>query len=169
MPTRDRHDPARATYASDVKTHTDPVASELAHELDLDTLPTELRVVLGRLIRRLRREHRFPLTQAAVLGRLDRDGPRSIGELAAIESVRPQSMSQTICDLEADGLIVRRPDASDGRRTQVALTARGRAALDADRTSREGWLGQEIGAFTPEEQEILREAVLLLNRLADAS
>lgn len=135
---------------------------------ELDTLPTELRVVLGRLMRRLRNEHRFPLTQASVLGRLDRDGPRSIGELAAIESVRPQSMSQTICDLEADALIERRPDPSDGRRTQIALTTRGRAALDADRAAREGWLGREIERFTPEEQETLREAVGLLNRLADA-
>ena len=74
-------------------------------------------------MRRLRSEHRFPLTQASVLGRLDRDGPRSIGELATIESVRPQSMSQTISELEADGLIVRRPDERDGRRTQIALTA----------------------------------------------
>jgi DNA-binding MarR family transcriptional regulator len=133
----------------------------------LDTLPTELRVVLGRLMRRLRGEHRFPLTQASVLGWLDRDGPRSIGELAAIESVRPQSMSQTICELEAEGLIERRADKRDGRRSQIALTARGRKALDADRAAREGWLGKEIGAFTPEEQEILREAVRLLNRLAN--
>jgi DNA-binding MarR family transcriptional regulator len=138
----------------------------LVRDLDLDTLPAELRVVLGRLMRRLRSEHRFPLTQASVLGWLDRDGPRSIGELAAIESVRPQSMSQTIYELEAEGLIARRPDASDGRRTQVALTARGRKALDADRAAREGWLGKEIGELTPEEQEILREAVALLSRLA---
>jgi DNA-binding MarR family transcriptional regulator len=139
----------------------------LARDLELDTLPTELRVVLGRLMRRLRREHRFPLTQAGVLGYLDRDGPRSIGELAAIESVRPQSMSQTICELEADHLIERRPDPSDGRRTQIAITSRGRAALDADRAAREGWLAKEIGAFTPEDQETLREAVRLLNRLVD--
>src|SRR5579875_2281608 len=143
--------------------------AELDRDLDLDTLPAELRVVLGRLMRRLRREHRFPLTQAAVLGRLDRDGPHSIGELAAIESVRPQSMSQTICDLEAVGLIERRPDASDGRRTQIAITARGRQSLDVDRAAREGWLGKEIGGFTPDEQEILREAVRLLNQLADAT
>jgi DNA-binding MarR family transcriptional regulator len=140
----------------------------LPRDIELDTLPAELRVVLGRLLRRLRREHRFPLTQAGVLGYLDRDGPRSIGELAAMESVRPQSMSQTIGELEGDGLIERRADASDGRRTQIAITTRGRAALDADRSAREGWLAKEIGAFTPEDQETLREAVRLLNRLVDA-
>jgi DNA-binding MarR family transcriptional regulator len=149
-----------------VETDAGLTPATLVRDLDLDTLPTELRVVLGRLMRRLRGEHRFPLTQASVLGWLDRDGPRSIGELAAIESVRPQSMSQTICELEAEGLIQRRPDESDGRRTRVALTARGRKALDADRAAREGWLGKEISEFTPDEQEILREAVALLGRLA---
>jgi DNA-binding MarR family transcriptional regulator len=150
-----------------VKTDTGLTEAELARKLELDTLPTELRVVLGRLIRRLRSEHRFPLTQAAVLGYLDRDGPRSIGELAATESVRPQSMSQTVGELESDGLIERRPDQSDGRRTQIAITRRGRAALAVDRAAREGWLGKEIAKFTAEEQQILREAVALLNRVAD--
>jgi DNA-binding MarR family transcriptional regulator len=156
-------------YPSLVETDAQLAQDYMVGQLDLDTLPTELRVVLGRLMRRLRREHRSPLTQASVLGRLDRDGPRSIGELAAIESVRPQSMSQTVSELEAEGLIERRPDERDGRRTRIGLTARGRRALDADRAAREGWLGQEIASFSPEEQEILREAVRLLNRLADAS
>ncbi len=133
-----------------------------------ERLPTELRVVLGRLMRRLRSVHRFPLTQAAVLGRLDREGEQSIGALAAHESVRPQSMSQTICELEAEGLVQRRPDASDARRTQVSITAGGRAALDADRAAREGWLGEAIARLSDEEQQTLQEAVELLSRLTEA-
>lgn len=140
----------------------------LVRDLEVGTLATELRIVLGRLFRRLRHEHRFPLTQAAVLGYLDRDGPLSIGQLAVLQSVRPQSMSQTVFELEAEGLIKRRPDPTDGRRTQITLTAFGHVALEADRAAREGWLGEEIAQFTPEEQETLREAVRLLNRLADA-
>ena len=151
-----------------METDAELIQEELVPHLDLDTLPTELRVALGRLLRRLRSEHRFPLTQASVLGWLDRDGPLSIGELAALQSVRPQSMSQTVGELETVGLIERRPDERDGRRTQVALTPRGRKALDADRAAREGWLRHEIVQFTPEEQETLRAAVVLLTRLADA-
>lgn len=119
-------------------------------------------------MRRLRSVHRFPLTQAAVLGRLDREGEQSIGALAAHESVRPQSMSQTICELEAEGLVQRRPDASDARRTQVSITAGGRAALDADRAAREGWLGEAIARLSDEEQQTLQEAVELLSRLTEA-
>ncbi|HUY58177.1 MAG TPA: MarR family transcriptional regulator [Solirubrobacteraceae bacterium] len=141
---------------------------ELTNELELRALAAELRIVLGRLIRRLRAEYRFGLTQASVLGRLDREGPQYIGELAAAERVRPQSMSQALDELEAEKLIERCPDATDGRRTRIALTPGGRAALEADRAARDGWLGREIVQFTPKEQEILRQAVLLLDRLANS-
>jgi DNA-binding MarR family transcriptional regulator len=141
---------------------------ELTNELELRTLAAELRIVLGRLIRRLRAEYRFGLTQASVLGRLDREGPQFIGELAAAERVRPQSMSQALDELEAEQLVERCPDATDGRRTRIALTAEGRAALEADRAARDGWLGKEITKFTPQEQEILQEAMLLIDRLANS-
>lgn len=125
--------------------------------------------MLGRLVRRLRREHRFPLTQASVLAVLEQEGPLSISELAAIESVRPQSMSQTIAELEADGLVTRRPDPDDGRRTRIAATAFGRITLEADRAARDGWLSGKVQALSAEEQETLREAVRLMARLADGS
>jgi DNA-binding MarR family transcriptional regulator len=141
---------------------------ELTPDLDLESLPAELRVVLGQMIRRLRAGYRFPLTQASVLGRLYREGPQCIGELATAERVRPQSMSQTLAELEVDNLIYRTPDANDGRRTRIALTDDGRAALEADRAARDGWLGREIEQFTLEEQETLHNAVLLMRRLAEA-
>jgi DNA-binding MarR family transcriptional regulator len=138
-----------------------------APKSDLAHLASDLRVVTGRLIRRLRHEFQFPLTQAAVLGRLERQGSQSIGQLAAFERVRPQSMSQTLADLEADGLVARSPDEHDGRRAKIELTEAGRAALYADRTAREGWLTQAISTFTAGEQETLRNAVDLLRRLGE--
>jgi DNA-binding MarR family transcriptional regulator len=124
--------------------------------------------VLGQLIRRLRAEHRFSLTQGAVLGRLDRDGAQTTSDLALAERVRPQSMAQTVGDLEADGLIERRPAPDDRRRTLLALTAQGRRVLEADRRQREGWLAQAIASgFSRQEQLILAEAVELLRRLAE--
>src|SRR5690349_4599053 len=128
---------------------------------------SDLRVVLGQLIRRLRAEHRFPLSQGAVLGRLDREGPQSVSDLAVAERVRPQSMAQTVGELEGEGFIERKPDPNDRRRATVSLTAEGRAVLEADRRQREGWLAEGIaGDLSPEEQAVLREAVELLRRLA---
>jgi DNA-binding MarR family transcriptional regulator len=133
-------------------------------------IASELRVVLGQLVRRLRAEHRFPLPQSSVLGRLDREGAQSVSDLAAAERVRPQSMAQTVGDLEADGLVERRPDPTDGRRALVSFTEKGRDALDADRRHRVGWLAQAIAEdLSPEEQALLDEATRLLRRLAESS
>jgi DNA-binding MarR family transcriptional regulator len=136
--------------------------------VDTTRLASELRMVLSQLIRRLRAEHRFSLSQGAVLGRLDRQGTMSIGDLARAERVRPQSMTQTIADLRDDGLIERRADPSDGRRTLVDLTAQGRQMLEADRRQREGRLARSIAEdLSVSEQRLLSEALPLLERLAD--
>jgi DNA-binding MarR family transcriptional regulator len=135
---------------------------------DTRHLASDLRVVLGQLVRRLRAEHRFPLTQGAVLGRLDREGPQSTAQLAAAERVRPQSMAQVLAELDAQGLIRRNPDPTDGRRTLIELTETGRQALLEDRNRREGWLAQAIEeGFSIEEQAVLRRAVGLLARLTE--
>ena len=136
--------------------------------IDTTHLASELRIVLGHLVRRLRAEHRFSISQAAVLGRLDRAGTMSIGDLAAAERVRPQSMGQTINDLEAEGLIARRCDDADRRRMLVALTDEGRRVLAEERGRREGWLAQAIAQdFDAEEQQLLHDALPLLRRLSD--
>lgn len=140
-----------------------------AEPVDLGVLSSELRVVLGQLLRRLRAEHRFPLGQGSVLGRLDREGTASIGQLAAAERVRPQSMAQTVTDLEAAGLISRRPDPGDGRRTLVDLTEQGRRTLEEDRRDRAGWLASAIQReLSAGERRRLSQALELLRRLAES-
>jgi len=137
-------------------------------EPDLGALASDLRVVLGQLIRRLRTEHRFPLAQGAVLGRLDREGVSSIGQLAEAERVRPQSMAQTVADLEAGGLISRRPDPADGRRSLVELTVKGTEMLQEDRRDRVGWLAGALDSeLSPPEQRRLAATIGLLRRLAE--
>jgi DNA-binding MarR family transcriptional regulator len=130
----------------------------------------EFRETLGRLVRRLRAEGaQPPVGQMAVLGRLDREGPASTSDLAAAERMRPQSMAQTVRDLEATGLVSRRPDPEDGRRALVELTAAGRERLYAARARREGWLTELFERdLTAAERETLREALVLLRRIADS-
>jgi DNA-binding MarR family transcriptional regulator len=140
-----------------------PTKADPAH------VASDLRVVLGRLMRRLRAEHRFPIAQGAVLGRVDRCGPQSVSDLALAEGVRPQSMAQTVSDLEADGLVTRRPDPDDRRRALVELTEEGRATLLADRAQREGWLaGAMAEELSPAELDVLEHAVELLRRVAES-
>jgi DNA-binding MarR family transcriptional regulator len=127
----------------------------------------ELRIVLGQLVRRLRAEYSFPLAQASVLSRLDREGPRTASSLATSERMRPQSMAQTLTELEGAGLIERRADPEDRRRIQIELTEQGRARVVEERGKREGWLAAAIAAeLSQDEQQTLLAAVPLLRRLS---
>jgi DNA-binding MarR family transcriptional regulator len=130
-------------------------------------LAEELRATLGRLIRRLRAEPGPPAPQLTVLGRLDRHGSASISDLADAERMRPQSMAQTVRDLETAGLVSRRPDPDDRRRMFVDLTPEGGEALRTTRARRNTWLAemleQELDA---REREVLRDAIALLDRIA---
>ena len=129
---------------------------------------SELRLVLGQLVRRLRAEYSFPVAQASVLSRLDREGAQTTSELAAAEHVRPQSMAQTLAELETAGLIERRPDPEDGRRVQIELTEDGRGRVLEGRGRREDWLAAAIAAeLSPEEQKTLLVAIPMLRRLAE--
>ena len=83
--------------------------------------------------------------------------------------MRPQSMAETIKELEADRLVMREADPTDGRRLLIALTQIGRDTLHRDRARREEWLASAIEhELTSREQETLARATELLSRLADA-
>jgi DNA-binding MarR family transcriptional regulator len=65
--------------------------------------------------------------------------------------------------------VARRPDPEDGRQILIELTDRGGAILAEDRARREGWLATVIEAdLTPDEQQVLLEAIEILRRLAES-
>jgi DNA-binding MarR family transcriptional regulator len=61
---------------------------------------------------------------------------QSIAALASALGVTQQAVSKTVTELERSGYVRRRPDPSDARVRLVALTDRGRAAVDAAREER---------------------------------
>jgi DNA-binding MarR family transcriptional regulator len=131
-------------------------------------LAADLRVSLGQITRRIRAEVSFPLSQAMVLGRLRREGPQSISDLAAGARMRPQSMAEAVSELEAAGLVRRYPDPDDRRRRFVALTDSGRTAVDEDRAHRDTWLAQILASLSESERAVLREAAPVLKRIAES-
>ncbi len=137
-------------------------------DTDIAELAADLRGVMGQLIRRLRKENLFPLHQASVLGRLDRCGSQSVSDLAAAERVRPQSMAQTVGDLEGEGLLERKPDPDDRRRALVTITAAGKARIEADRRAREGWLVKAFEEMPETDLAAVERSVEILRRVADA-
>ena len=134
-------------------------------------LVAELRVVLGKLKRRLREQADLgdlTSSQLSVLSHLERDGPATVTALARIEGMRPQSMGATVAVLEAAGLVGGVPDPHDGRQTIWSLTEAFRERVRAGRAAREDWLLRTIqGRFTPAERQQLASAVELLKRLVD--
>ncbi|MGY1918596.1 MarR family winged helix-turn-helix transcriptional regulator [Pseudomonas tolaasii] len=135
------------------------------------TLAAELRISLGKLIRRLREQTHpddFTSAQKSVLLRLDRDGPTTVSALARAESVRPQSMRITVAGLEAMQAVSGQPDPSDGRQTLIQLTPTLRKHLIESRAAKDDWLLHALQEqLTPQEQHELAAAVKLLERLAD--
>ena len=83
--------------------------------------------------------------------------------------MRPQSMAQTVGDLERAGLVSRRPDPDDRRRAFVELTPAGRKLLHATRAQREGWLTDALEReLSTGERAVVADAVALLGRVAGA-
>jgi DNA-binding MarR family transcriptional regulator len=151
---------------NDETQRTDP---EVAHA---HAVAGELRVVLGKLKRRLREEAslgEFTLSQMSALSRLEREGPATVTTLARAEGVRPQSMGATVSVLEAAGFVTGAPDPADGRQTILSLTDACREWIKASRAAREDWLFRAIRTkLTLTEQEELSTTVALLNRLVDS-
>jgi DNA-binding MarR family transcriptional regulator len=135
-------------------------------------LAGELRVLIGRLKRRLREEAHpgdFTLSQMSVLSRLEREGPATVTTLARAEGVRPQSMGATVSGLEAAGLVIGAPDPADGRQTILSLTPACRSWIKAARTAREDWLFRAIRTkLAVAEQKELAAGMALLKRLVDS-
>lgn len=130
-------------------------------------IAAELRTAMSKLTRRVKHEDRIPLGQVAVLGALDRDGAMTTSELAADQRVRPQSMARAVGLLMEQNLVTRRAHPTDGRKSLVELSDAGRAALDAERGRRVGWLAQAIeDELTDRERALLAESAALLERLA---
>ncbi len=131
----------------------------------------DLRVALGRVIRRLRQGYvvgELTLPERSVLSRLDREGPATPGCLADLERVKPQAMGVTLAGLVERGLVERRKDDSDGRKVLMSVTETG-VKLLTDRRSRttEKMATALAEKFTAAEQRELIAAIPLIERLAD--
>ncbi|MGX8012510.1 MarR family winged helix-turn-helix transcriptional regulator [Mesorhizobium sp. ORM8.1] len=135
-------------------------------------LAAELRVVAGRLIRRLREQADsgdLTSSQKSVLLHLEREGAATVTALARAQDMRPQSMGAIVSALEVAGLVEGAPDPADGRQTILSLTAACREMIAAGRAARQDWLFSAIQANLDRgEQEQLAGAIGLLKRLADS-
>jgi DNA-binding MarR family transcriptional regulator len=116
-------------------------------------------------VRRINRD--ISLTSAAVLGTVERTGPRRITDLAAIEGVAQPSMTALVSNLERAGLVERQRDAEDQRVVLVALTPAGADYLRARRRAGADAFARLITKLPPAEAQALLAATPALVHLRD--
>src|SRR5690242_1903560 len=120
----------------------------------------------SRRLRSQRVDTSVTLTHLAALSTLKRHGPMSPGELAAHERVQPPSMTRVVVALESRGLVTRTPHPTDGRQVIIDLTPAAEAMLSDEARAREAWLSGRLQQLSREEREILREAAVIMDKLA---
>jgi len=119
------------------------------------------------LLRRLRvrdRESGIGPAQLSALSVLVFGGPRSLGELAEAEQVRPPTMSRIVSGLERAGLI-KRHATEDGRRVRLVATAKGTKILWEGRKRRVESLANALASLSETEASRLQELAELLQEI----
>jgi len=141
-----------------IKSVTDPV-----------TVANDLRPVLLKLARRLRRElHHLDVSagQLSILAEIEKEPGIGIRGLSDREGVSAARMSKAVESLVSHGLAERR-EGSDRRRVGLYVTERGRSVLESVRSTRTAWLADRLENLTPDELAKVDEAAVLLAKLLE--
>jgi DNA-binding MarR family transcriptional regulator len=134
-------------------------------------IAAHLRTVLSRLIKVLRKHSRndalLSLTERSTMGLLyHKELPPS--ELAQIEKVTSQSMSQVINHLFELNYIYKNPSGEDKRKVLLSLTPSGIAYIEQLRLEKQEWLARTLyERVSAEEKEIVMKAMQVLTKLID--
>jgi DNA-binding MarR family transcriptional regulator len=135
-------------------------------------LVSELRTTVTRLVKKLRKHSAtgmtLSLTERSVLGLLYNEGELLPNELAAMEKITNQSMSQILNHLSELGYINRRSSKEDKRKAFISLSPKGATIINKVRNEKDNWLYQAITtSCTAEEIAILKKAIPPLKKLVD--
>jgi len=141
----------------------------MASDTDPVDVAGHLRVSVARLARLLRQQDESGLspTLTAALATISREGPLTLGELAARERVAPPSITKVVGKLEDRGLVERSVDERDRRVTRVEISPSGREQLEAGRTRRTAWLAKRLMDLPADDLDRLADALGVLDALAE--
>ena len=139
--------------------------------LDIETA-AQLRTVLHRLIKVLRKHTRnealLSLTERSTIGLLYQHNELLPSELAQMEKVTTQSISQVVNHLAELNFIHKNPSGEDRRKVLLSLSPSGKAYLEQLRLEKQEWLAHALHErTTPKEKETLAEAMRILSKLTD--
>lgn len=143
-----------------------------ATDIPLSERAAQLRTAIVRTARRLRQEAAAETsgltpTSVAALATIERHGPLTPSEIAAIERVKRPTITRTLACLEREGLIDRAPDPADGRSSLVSVNGAGRERLRRLRGRKNAYLARRMRELTDEEVETLERAAEILERMRE--
>jgi DNA-binding MarR family transcriptional regulator len=92
-------------------------------------------------------------------------GPKTLGELAAAEQVKPPTMSRIVAGLARSRLVDITADSKDARRMHIRATPKGTRLLQKGRRLRIESLADQLNALSPQELVKLGEAVEILQTI----
>ena len=92
-------------------------------------------------------------------------GPKTLGQLAAAEQVRPPTITRLAQDLERLGLVRRESDTADAHVTRLRSSAKGRAILRRGRELRIGELERRLRKLTAGDLRTLEHAAGIIERV----
>ncbi|MGW0633827.1 MarR family winged helix-turn-helix transcriptional regulator [Streptomyces sp. NPDC002758] len=105
---------------------------------------------------------------SSVLGRLGREGPQRLTELARAEGVSQPGMTQQVTRMERDGLVRRIASTDDRRGVLVEATDAGADLVAQRRAERAAALRTLMDRLDPQEQSAVVIALPALARLIQA-
>lgn len=134
-----------------------------------DSIPARLSLVVGRLNRRLAAapgglSHGLLMSLATIAKR----GPIRLAELAQIEQVSAPSMTRTVAELEARGLVVRDVDPDDRRAIRLEITSAGVDAILRARAARADVVARMLDGLDAADLDTIEAALPALERALEA-
>jgi DNA-binding MarR family transcriptional regulator len=98
--------------------------------------------------------------QPPLLFALSREDGQTHSELADKLRITPATVTVMLKRMEKNGLLIRRPDPQDQRKSRVFLTEKGRATLEEVRQALKISENHCFEGFTAEEKQILQQYIL---------
>ena len=119
------------------------------------------------LLRRARRTDPLTGVSPAQLSALSvlMSGPKTLGDLAAAEQVRPPTMSRLVSEMERAGVARKVTDRADARVIRVHATRKGLRALSRGRAMRIEAIERLISELEPDELGTVERAVGTIEKL----
>lgn len=128
--------------------------------------PVEFTIALNRFLRYATAHLDEPQAVSRALSLLDEYPALRVSEFAALDRSSQPAATELLKRLDADGLVTRTPDPTDGRAVLVALTDAGRGRLAVLRTSIADRLGTSFSALSDADAAALDRTLRVLAEAA---